>query len=354
MDKLKRLSYLISLASVLQIFESYFPHPLPGVRFGFANLIVMVSMFEFGLKEGIYIAVMRVILSSFILGTFMSPTFFLSFSGAIISSLFMGIFILMGKKSRFFYLSIIGISVVGSTIHSFTQFLVVYFLFIKSKAIFNLLPLIVLGSFATGIINGIIGRIILEKTFFVFKSFRLNIENFKDYKKEDISTGLLIFIFFITGVFIILSDSFKHYFYIFIFEVFLFFLLKINMKEYITKLKNIFFLLAFSFFIPYVFDKNLSEGIRYFLKLFLFSNLSFVIFSKISFYNLRKFFEKFKFLKKEVFIIGLSISIYPVIFENFSKLLKIYFYNLKDKKFLLKKIGWLISDLYSGKNFKIL
>jgi heptaprenyl diphosphate synthase len=93
MDEKKRILYisvLIALASVLQIVESLFPHPLPWLRLGLANIITLTSLVIFGYAIAVQVAVLRTILSSFILGTFLTPGFFLSFSGALMSALVMG------------------------------------------------------------------------------------------------------------------------------------------------------------------------------------------------------------------------------------------------------------------------
>jgi len=47
MDGRKRIVYisaLIAIASVLQIAESLFPHPVPWLRLGLANMITLASL----------------------------------------------------------------------------------------------------------------------------------------------------------------------------------------------------------------------------------------------------------------------------------------------------------------------
>ena len=87
-----QVALLVALACVLQISESLIPHPIPGLRLGLANMITLTALVVLGFKYALEIAILRTILSSFILGTFMSPGFFLSFAGAIISTLVMGFF----------------------------------------------------------------------------------------------------------------------------------------------------------------------------------------------------------------------------------------------------------------------
>ena len=75
-----KIALLISISCVLQISESFIPHPIPGLRLGLANMLTLVALVTLGFRAALEIAVLRTVLSAFIMGTFMSPTFVLSFS----------------------------------------------------------------------------------------------------------------------------------------------------------------------------------------------------------------------------------------------------------------------------------
>ena len=91
MSKTKRLIYLAlltSMAIALQVFESMIAVPLPyGAKLGLANIIALVTMELFDVKELILVNSMRVLLGSLLRGTFLTSTFWISSGGVLLSSL---------------------------------------------------------------------------------------------------------------------------------------------------------------------------------------------------------------------------------------------------------------------------
>jgi len=164
MDGKKRIVYisvLITLASTLQIAESLFPHPLPWLRLGLANMITLTSLVIFGYAVAVQVAVLRTILSSFLLGTFFTPGFFLSFSGALMSALVMGGIYSLGRMRKGnpsprypFGFSIIGVSILGAVTHNATQLFVAYFFLIRHRGVFLVLPFLIVAAVITGFITG--------------------------------------------------------------------------------------------------------------------------------------------------------------------------------------------------------
>jgi len=164
MDGKKRIVYisvLIALASTLQIVESLFPHPLPWLRLGLANMITLTSLVIFGYAVAVQVAVLRTILSSFLLGTFFTPGFFLSFSGALASALVMGGVYSLGRIGKsnpspqyLFGFSIIGVSILGAVSHNVTQLFLAYLFLIRHKGVFLILPFLIVAAVVTGFITG--------------------------------------------------------------------------------------------------------------------------------------------------------------------------------------------------------
>ena len=149
-----RLPVLVACASVLQVAETLLPCPLPGIRLGLANLVTLVALVELGPAGAFRLAVLRSLASSFVLGTFLTPTFVLSFSGALASAGLMAL-LYRATASRFFpRLSLIGISIAGSVGHVLTQLAVVYLLFVRTDAVLFVWPLLVLSGVVMGAITG--------------------------------------------------------------------------------------------------------------------------------------------------------------------------------------------------------
>lgn len=165
---LNKIALLVGLACVLQISESLIPHPIPGLRLGLANMMTLIAMVVLGFGYALEVAVLRTVLSSFILGTFMSPTFLLSLGGAVISTLVMGLFYWISGISRYSRMSIIGISIIGAFVHNLVQLALAYVLLVKHAGIFVFLPWLSLGAVATGWVVGVVAggvcRTLGEKT----------------------------------------------------------------------------------------------------------------------------------------------------------------------------------------------
>ena len=113
---------------------------IPGAKLGLANTVSLLTLAVYGLKEGIIVSILRVILGSLIAGTFLGLTFMLSMSGAVASTLVMA-FLLRYVKG----LSIVGVSVVGAVTHNISQLFMVSFV-IKTTAIFYYLPFLLLAT----------------------------------------------------------------------------------------------------------------------------------------------------------------------------------------------------------------
>ena len=152
----RRLAALVAGASVLQVAESMLPHPLPGVRLGLANIMTLVALVYLGPGPAVGLVVVRTLVSSIILGTFLSPAFWLSFAGGLGSTAVMtGLFIWSERFGRAGF-SLIGISVAGAATHMLAQVTLVYLVFIRSPGVLLLWPWLGLGAVATGIVTGLI------------------------------------------------------------------------------------------------------------------------------------------------------------------------------------------------------
>jgi heptaprenyl diphosphate synthase len=124
--------------------------PVPWLKFGFANIFVLLAIFFFGFIDALTVTVLRVLISCIMVGKFLTPAFFLAMSGGIVSTILMYAFFRLFRR----YLSLIGVSVIGSFSHSITQLFTAYILFVKHVEVFSLLFIFLLISLLTGIING--------------------------------------------------------------------------------------------------------------------------------------------------------------------------------------------------------
>ena len=152
----RRIAFLVSCASALQIAESLIPSPLPGVRLGLANMVALVALTRMGFRAALEITLLRTVVSSFILGTFLSPAFFLSVSGGLVSTAVMGAWLALSASSVRFRMSMIGLSLWGAVTHNLVQIVLVYAFLVKHASVFLMAPWLGISSVVTGWITGLV------------------------------------------------------------------------------------------------------------------------------------------------------------------------------------------------------
>ena len=156
-----QIANLAAIAVAISLVEFFLPSPIPGVKPGIANIIILYTIFRFDFKTGVWVSLIRVFITSIIIGTFLSPTFFLSLSGALCSLLIILIFKDYNKRK----FSLISISLVSSLAHIIGQFIIVRIWIIPHDGILYLLPLFLMSAFIFGIVNGlIVQRLLTSKT----------------------------------------------------------------------------------------------------------------------------------------------------------------------------------------------
>ena len=84
-DRIKILSLIVALGVVLHRLEILIPLPSSWIKLGLANVMTLVTLIFFGLRDAVMVTLLRIMLGSIVGGTFLSPTFFLSLSGGVTS-----------------------------------------------------------------------------------------------------------------------------------------------------------------------------------------------------------------------------------------------------------------------------
>ncbi len=156
--KLTRMSMLLSISIVLGIIESFLPlfdGSIPGLKIGLANIVIIFTLYTYGLKEAILISIIRVFVIGLLRTGLFNYPFFFSLSGAFVSVVVMYLL----KKIKIF--SIVGISVCGALSHNLAQIFTSYFL-LKVNSVFIYLPYLLIFSIPTGIIVGIVSKSLLK------------------------------------------------------------------------------------------------------------------------------------------------------------------------------------------------
>lgn len=111
----------------------------------------------------IWVTLLRVLIGSLLLGTFMSPTFILSLSGAVATLLMLTLASSLSQVFPAWAPGAIGYSVMGAMTHISVQFYVAYSLFIQHEALLTLLPILATTSLIFGAISGIVAMAVLPE-----------------------------------------------------------------------------------------------------------------------------------------------------------------------------------------------
>ncbi len=152
--KIVWLALLSAIAIVLNMGENMMPLPL-GIRFGFANIIAMITILMFDWKEMLIINSMRVLMTGLLMGTFMSYPFLMSVGGVCLSSLALIICFFLHSSLPF-------TGVICAFAHNLGQILVLSF-FISSSAFMPYLFIMGLMAILTGLMTGIATREIMKR-----------------------------------------------------------------------------------------------------------------------------------------------------------------------------------------------
>ena len=146
------IAKLTALAIGLHLLEAVFPSPLPGVKPGIANIVTLYVLYQYDFATAAWVSLLRVFASSLLLGHFLSPTFVLSLSGAIVS--LSTLFLIQRLPKRYF--SAISLSIIAAFAHITGQLIVVRFWLIPHAGVSYLIPIFALAALIFGVINGVI------------------------------------------------------------------------------------------------------------------------------------------------------------------------------------------------------
>lgn len=153
-----RIAKLAAFAIGLHLLEAVLPSPLPGVKPGLANIITLFVLYRFGFATAAWVSLLRVFASSLLFGNFLSPTFVLSLSGAVLSLSIL--FLAQYLPKRFF--SAITLSVLAAFAHMAGQLLVVRVWLIPNAGVAYLIPIFMAAALFFGVVNGFLTNYLLR------------------------------------------------------------------------------------------------------------------------------------------------------------------------------------------------
>ena len=148
-------SMFAAFAIILSYIEVLIPINLgvQGVKLGLANLIILLVLYNFTVKDALLINIVRVAVIGLLFGNVFSILF--SMTGAVISLFFMWI----AKKCRF---HMIVVSVIGGITHNIGQLLIAARM-VGSYYIIHYIPITFIAGFIAGLVIGLIAFILNER-----------------------------------------------------------------------------------------------------------------------------------------------------------------------------------------------
>lgn len=155
----RRIAGLAALAVGLTLAEAALPTPIPGVKPGLANIVILLVMLRYGFKTAVWVMAMRLLAGSLLLGYFLAPGFWLAAAGAVASMCVLYLVryipgVLFGPVS---------FSVLMAFAHVCGQLVLAKLWLFAEADISLLMPVFALAALVFGTVNGLIVAALIAK-----------------------------------------------------------------------------------------------------------------------------------------------------------------------------------------------
>jgi heptaprenyl diphosphate synthase len=157
----RRVARYSAAAIALTIAEAAIPTPLPGVKPGLANIIVLVVLARHGWQEAAWVSLLRVLAGSLLVGQFLAPGFFLGLTGALVSLAILAVADRLPGR----WFGPVTQSILAAFGHIGGQILLARVWLVPHDGVFYLVPVFALFALVFGVVNGLIAaRLLAEDT----------------------------------------------------------------------------------------------------------------------------------------------------------------------------------------------
>lgn len=146
---------LAALAMIFSYIEALIPLPIPipGIKLGLANLVIVIALYSLDLKHAFAINITRILVVGIVITGIFAMLY--SLAGGILSLFTMG---LLKKTDKF---SIVGVSMAGGVMHNVGQ-LIIAAIMVTDLKMFLYFPVLLAAGLITGILIGIASHILLK------------------------------------------------------------------------------------------------------------------------------------------------------------------------------------------------
>src|SRR5690242_16648865 len=152
-----RVARYAAAAIALTLAEAAIPSPLPGVKPGLANIVVLIVLSRHGWRDAVWVSLLRVFAGSLLFGSFLAPGFFLSLAGAVASLSVLGLATHLPRR----WFGPVSQSVLAAFAHIAGQLILARLWLVPHDGIFYLVPIFAATALLFGLINGLVAARIL-------------------------------------------------------------------------------------------------------------------------------------------------------------------------------------------------
>lgn len=154
----RRIARYAAAAIALTVAEAALPSPLPGVKPGLANIVVLLVLLRHGWREAAWVALLRVVAGSLLLGQFLAPGFFLALTGASASLAVLACAARLPQR----WFGPVTASVLAAFAHIGGQLLLARVWLVPHDGVFLLAPILAASALVFGIVNGLIAAQLMK------------------------------------------------------------------------------------------------------------------------------------------------------------------------------------------------
>ncbi len=155
----RRIARYAAAAIALSVAEAALPSPLPGVKPGLANIVVLVVLWSHGWRDAVWVSLLRVVAGSLLLGQFLAPGFFLALAGALTSLAALAGAARLPRR----WFGPVTASLLAAFTHIGGQLLLARLWLVPHDGVFYLAPLFAASALVFGIVNGLIAARLLQE-----------------------------------------------------------------------------------------------------------------------------------------------------------------------------------------------
>jgi heptaprenyl diphosphate synthase len=148
----RRIARLAALAIGLTLAEAALPSPVPGIKPGLANIVVLMVLLQYGWRAAAWVSGLRVLAGGLLLGSLFAPGFWLSAAGATVSLTVLAL--ARHLPSRHF--GPVSLSVLAAFGHMGGQLALAGWWLLPGAALFKLMPVFAAAALVFGAVNGVI------------------------------------------------------------------------------------------------------------------------------------------------------------------------------------------------------